>query len=270
VRPCRWIGFPLAGWRLRRLSLLAGSRRPDSEHEQGHERRQTDRLIARLRREAAVRDAQLSDLQARLADAERELDDLRAIRDALTPSVLPKRSGMRLPSSCPRPIASAATSIRRCGSPAPTGRRAQPTTRLPSCAPRSRPVASTPTPSKPCSAPPATTSRDDARPAGLTPREVEILGLLARGLSNKEIAARLVVSPKTVGKHVEHIYIKIDTSTRAAAGLFATQHGLLAEEEPAATATAWATERARSTRRSPQRCQSALLPGVAFAVPRQE
>ena len=69
---------------------------PDSEHEQGHERRQTDRLIARLRREAAVRDAQLSDLQARLADAEHELDDLRAIRDALTPSVLPERPGMRL------------------------------------------------------------------------------------------------------------------------------------------------------------------------------
>ena len=74
-------------------------------------------------------------------------------------------------------------------------------------------------------------------PAGLTPREVEILGLLARGLSNKEIAARLVVSPKTVGKHIEHIYTKIDASTRAAASLFASQHGLLAEEEPAATAT---------------------------------
>ena len=75
-------------------------------------------------------------------------------------------------------------------------------------------------------------------PAGLTPREVEILGLLARGLSNKEIAARLVVSPKTVGKHIEHIYTKIDASTRAAAGLFASQHGLLADEEPAATVTA--------------------------------
>src|SRR5262249_48189052 len=65
-------------------------------------------------------------------------------------------------------------------------------------------------------------------PAGLTPREVEVLRLLARGLSNKEIAA--VISPKTVGNHVEHIYEKIDASTRAAAGLFAMQHGLLLDE----------------------------------------
>jgi HD-GYP domain-containing protein (c-di-GMP phosphodiesterase class II) len=68
-------------------------------------------------------------------------------------------------------------------------------------------------------------------PAGLTPREVEVLRLLARGLSNKEIAERLVISPKTVGNHVEHIYTKIDASTRAAASLFAMQHGLLPEEE---------------------------------------
>jgi HD-GYP domain-containing protein (c-di-GMP phosphodiesterase class II) len=68
-------------------------------------------------------------------------------------------------------------------------------------------------------------------PAGLTRREVEVLRLLARGLSNKEIAERLVISPKTVGNHAEHIYAKIDASTRAAAGLFAMQHGLLPEEE---------------------------------------
>jgi HD-GYP domain-containing protein (c-di-GMP phosphodiesterase class II) len=68
-------------------------------------------------------------------------------------------------------------------------------------------------------------------PAGLTQREVEVLVLLARGLSNREMAERLVISPKTVGNHVEHIYTKIGTSTRAAAGLFAMQHGLLPEEE---------------------------------------
>jgi len=67
-------------------------------------------------------------------------------------------------------------------------------------------------------------------PAGLTAREVEVLRLLARGLSNKEIAARLVISPKTVGNHVEHIYAKIDASTRATASLFAMQHGLLPED----------------------------------------
>lgn len=70
--------------------------RRGSDHEQRQGRRETDRLIASLRREAAVRDAQLSDLQERLVDAERELGDLRAIRDALTPSALPDRPGMQL------------------------------------------------------------------------------------------------------------------------------------------------------------------------------
>ena len=68
-------------------------------------------------------------------------------------------------------------------------------------------------------------------PAGLTPREVEVLRLVARGLSNKEVAERLVISPKTVANHVEHIYAKIDASNRAAASLFAMHHGLLPEQE---------------------------------------
>ncbi len=67
-------------------------------------------------------------------------------------------------------------------------------------------------------------------PAGLTAREVEVLRLVARGLSNKEIAARLFISPKTAGNHIEHIYSKIGTSNRATASLFAMQHGLLPEE----------------------------------------
>jgi HD-GYP domain-containing protein (c-di-GMP phosphodiesterase class II) len=70
-------------------------------------------------------------------------------------------------------------------------------------------------------------------PAGLTPREIEVLRLLARGLSNKEIAARLVISPKTAGNHIEHIYAKIDASSRATASLFAMQNGLLPEDDPA-------------------------------------
>src|SRR5690349_6090262 len=69
-----------------------------------------------------------------------------------------------------------------------------------------------------------------AGPAGLTAREVEVLVLLARGLSNKQIAGRLVITPKTAGNHVEHIYAKIGASNRAAAALFAVQHGLLPEE----------------------------------------
>jgi DNA-binding NarL/FixJ family response regulator len=75
-------------------------------------------------------------------------------------------------------------------------------------------------------------------PAGLTSREVEVLRLVARGLSNNAIAERLVISPKTVGNHVEHIYGKIGASSRAAASLFAMQHGLLPEEEFAARAPA--------------------------------
>jgi HD-GYP domain-containing protein (c-di-GMP phosphodiesterase class II) len=67
-------------------------------------------------------------------------------------------------------------------------------------------------------------------PAGLTAREVEVLRLVARGLSNKDIAKRLVISAKTAGNHIEHIYTKIGTSNRAGASLFAMQHGLLPEE----------------------------------------
>jgi response regulator RpfG family c-di-GMP phosphodiesterase len=64
-------------------------------------------------------------------------------------------------------------------------------------------------------------------PAGLTAREVEVLRLVALGLTNREMAERLVVSKKTVASHIEHIYGKIGVSTRAAAALFASEHGLL-------------------------------------------
>ena len=77
-------------------------------------------------------------------------------------------------------------------------------------------------------------------PAGLTQREVEVLRLLARGYSNKQIAEQLVISPKTVANHIEHIYAKIDASTRARASLFAMQHGLLPEEEFAVVSVATA------------------------------
>ncbi len=70
-------------------------------------------------------------------------------------------------------------------------------------------------------------------PAGLTAREVEVLGLLARGHSNREIGARLTVTPKTVSNHIEHIYSKIDVSSRASATLFATRHGLVGSFESA-------------------------------------
>lgn len=64
-------------------------------------------------------------------------------------------------------------------------------------------------------------------PAGLTSREVDILRLLARGMSNKQIADALVISPKTTSSHVEHIYSKLGVSNRALASLFAAKHGLI-------------------------------------------
>ena len=71
--------------------------------------------------------------------------------------------------------------------------------------------------------------------AGLTAREVDVLRLAARGLSNKEIADRLVVTPKTVGNHIEHIYAKIGATNRAGAALFAMRNGLLPEDEANST-----------------------------------
>jgi HD-GYP domain-containing protein (c-di-GMP phosphodiesterase class II) len=66
-----------------------------------------------------------------------------------------------------------------------------------------------------------------SRPAGLTEREVEVLNLIAQGCSNREMAQRLSISPKTAGHHVQHIYDKIGVSTRAAAAMFAMEHDLL-------------------------------------------
>ena len=68
-------------------------------------------------------------------------------------------------------------------------------------------------------------------PAGLTQREIEVLRLLARGLTTKEMAAQLGVSPKTAGNHIEHIYAKIGAVNRVTASHFAVQNGLLPEEE---------------------------------------
>jgi DNA-binding NarL/FixJ family response regulator len=54
-----------------------------------------------------------------------------------------------------------------------------------------------------------------------------VVVLLARGLSNPEIAAALTVSRKTVSSHLEHIYTKLSVSTRTEAALFAMRHGLI-------------------------------------------
>lgn len=66
-------------------------------------------------------------------------------------------------------------------------------------------------------------------PAGLTSREVDVLRLLARGLSSRQISEQLVISPKTARNHIEHIYTKVRATSRVTASLFAMQQGLLPE-----------------------------------------
>jgi DNA-binding NarL/FixJ family response regulator len=61
----------------------------------------------------------------------------------------------------------------------------------------------------------------------LTPREQEVLQLLARGLSNKEIAQRLTISPRTVNFHLDNIYSKLHVNSRTAAVIAAMRQGLV-------------------------------------------
>jgi DNA-binding NarL/FixJ family response regulator len=64
-------------------------------------------------------------------------------------------------------------------------------------------------------------------PGGLTAREVEVLRLVAAGKSNKEIAAELALSHKTVDRHLSNIFKKIDVGSRAAATSYAHRQGLV-------------------------------------------
>jgi predicted ATPase/DNA-binding CsgD family transcriptional regulator len=64
-------------------------------------------------------------------------------------------------------------------------------------------------------------------PAELSPREVEVLGLVAEGLTNAQVAQRLFLSPRTVQRHLNSIYHKLGVSSRAVATRFAIEHGLL-------------------------------------------
>jgi HD-GYP domain-containing protein (c-di-GMP phosphodiesterase class II) len=69
-------------------------------------------------------------------------------------------------------------------------------------------------------------------PAGLTPREVEVLALIARGASTRQAARTLGITAKTAETHIERIYAKTGASTRSTATLFAMRHGLLDTLEP--------------------------------------
>jgi DNA-binding CsgD family transcriptional regulator/tetratricopeptide (TPR) repeat protein len=63
-------------------------------------------------------------------------------------------------------------------------------------------------------------------PGGLSGRELEVLRLVARGLTNAEIASELFISPRTVEQHLRRIYVKIDARSRSAATRFAIEHGI--------------------------------------------
>jgi HD-GYP domain-containing protein (c-di-GMP phosphodiesterase class II) len=65
-----------------------------------------------------------------------------------------------------------------------------------------------------------------ARPAGLTDREAQVISMVAKGLQTKQVAHRLGISVKTADRHLQNAYAKIGVSSRAAAALFAMQHGL--------------------------------------------
>ena len=69
-------------------------------------------------------------------------------------------------------------------------------------------------------------------PAGLTPREIEVLTLIARGASTRQAARTLGITAKTAETHIERIYTKTGASTRSTATLFAMQHGLLDSLSP--------------------------------------
>lgn len=72
-----------------------------------------------------------------------------------------------------------------------------------------------------------------ARPdtGGLTERQIEVLRLVAAGLSNPQIARRLVISRRTAEHHVQDVYARIGVSSRAAAALFAMEHDLLSKKD---------------------------------------
>jgi DNA-binding NarL/FixJ family response regulator len=70
-------------------------------------------------------------------------------------------------------------------------------------------------------------TRRPTAPAGLTARQLEVLRLVTRGMSNRQIASQLSISPRTVDRHVADVYTRIGVSSRAAAALYAIEHGLL-------------------------------------------
>jgi non-specific serine/threonine protein kinase len=84
-------------------------------------------------------------------------------------------------------------------------------------------LAATEAPATRANSPP---ERSAQQVAGLSPREREVAGLLALGLSNRQIAQRLVVTERTVAAHIEHILDKLGFASRHQVGTWANEHGL--------------------------------------------
>ncbi|HLL40229.1 MAG TPA: tetratricopeptide repeat protein [Rubrobacteraceae bacterium] len=84
-----------------------------------------------------------------------------------------------------------------------------------------------PSTTTPSSTPEPPSASGPEYPAGLTPREVEVLGLVATGLTNAQVAQRLFISPRTVQRHLNSVFHKLGVSSRTAATRFALEHGLV-------------------------------------------
>jgi DNA-binding NarL/FixJ family response regulator len=82
-----------------------------------------------------------------------------------------------------------------------------------------------PIPAEPVTAPPV--AKASTYPDELTPREVEVLRLVAQGLTDAQVAETLVISPRTVNSHLKAIYGKIGVSSRSAATRYALEHTLI-------------------------------------------
>ena len=74
------------------------------------------------------------------------------------------------------------------------------------------------------------TERTDLTPGGLSPRELEVLQHVARGMTDSEVGEALFISPRTVGRHLRSVYNKLGVNSRTAASAFAFQHGLIEDE----------------------------------------
>lgn len=95
------------------------------------------------------------------------------------------------------------------------------------------------------------TSRRPRPPAGLTERQVEVLRVLAAGLSNRAIGNRLGISVRTAEHHVQDVYARIGVTSRAAAALFAMEHGLLGPEDVGSSADERSSPKAHPRRHGP-------------------